>query len=174
MILVLHWHPVWVRWYRQLFGTKHLPPLLANIIQELSVWLRPKETVLGPPNDDMGSRIVDSRPRYPFLDQSDIMEHHANRFVHDNTSPQNQFGAFKIYMIYAIGATLLKLTEPYDYTPPENFFMTALQFISAARESHCTNSYSCSFINLPIKILVESYTGHPLLQTYASWLLYSN
>ncbi len=68
------------------------------------------------------------------------MERHANRFVQDNTSPQDQFGTFKIYMIYAIGATLLKLTEPYDYTPPENFFMTALQYISAARESHSVHN----------------------------------
>lgn len=43
-------------------------------------------------------------------------------------------------MIYAISATMLKLTEPYDYTPPENFFMTALQYISAARESHSVHN----------------------------------
>lgn len=35
---------------------------------------------------------------------------------------------------------MLKLTEPYDYTPPENFFMTALQYISAARESHSVHN----------------------------------
>ncbi|CAG8974147.1 hypothetical protein HYALB_00002784 [Hymenoscyphus albidus] len=43
-------------------------------------------------------------------------------------------------MIYAIGATMLKLTEQYDYTAPENFFMTALQYISAARESHSVHN----------------------------------
>jgi len=80
-----------------------------------------KRNSAGPPNDDMGSRILDAylartHPCYPFLDRLDIMERHANRFVRDNTSPQ-EFGAFKIYMIYAIGATLLKLTEPCDYTP---------------------------------------------------------
>ncbi len=100
-----------------------------------------KRNSAGPPNDDMGARIIDAyfsrtHNRYPFLDRSEIMERHANRFVQNTNTIADQFGTFKIYMIYAIGSTLLKLTEAYDYTPPENFFMTALQYISAARESH--------------------------------------
>lgn len=101
-----------------------------------------KKNSAGPPNDEMGNRILDAyftrmHLRYPFLDRSDILDSHAKRFA-ENESPtaQDQFGTFKIYMIYAIGSTLLKLTEAYDYTPPENFFMTALQYISAARESN--------------------------------------
>lgn len=104
-----------------------------------------KKNSAGPPNDDMGGRILDAyfsrvHLRYPFLDRSDILERHANRLVQKNTNPQDQYGTFKIYMIYAIGATLLKLTEQYDYTPPENFFMTALQYVSAARESHSVHN----------------------------------
>jgi hypothetical protein len=104
-----------------------------------------KRNSAGPPNDDMGGRILDAyftrlHLRYPFLDRRDILERHANRFVQNNSSPQDQYGTFKIYMIYAIGATMLKLTEQYDYTPPENFFMTALQYISAARESHSVHN----------------------------------
>ncbi|KAE8453318.1 hypothetical protein EG329_011385 [Mollisiaceae sp. DMI_Dod_QoI] len=104
-----------------------------------------KRNSAGPPNDDMGGRILDAyftrlHLRYPFLDRSDILERHANRFVQGNSSPKDQYGTFKIYMIYAIGATMLKLTEQYDYTPPENFFMTALQYISAARESHSVHN----------------------------------
>lgn len=98
-----------------------------------------------PPNDEMGGRILNAyftrlHLRYPFLDRSDILERHSNRFSQSNTSPQDQYGTFKIYMIYAIGATMLKLTEQYNYTPPENFFMTALQYISAARESHSVHN----------------------------------
>jgi hypothetical protein len=104
-----------------------------------------KRNSAGPPNDDMGGRILDAyftrlHLRYPFLDRKDILERHANRFTQNNSSPQDQYGTFKIYMIYAIGATMLKLTEQYDYTPPENFFMTALQYISAARESHSVHN----------------------------------
>jgi hypothetical protein len=99
----------------------------------------------GPPNDDMGARILDAywtrtHHRYPFLDRSEIMERHANRFHQSTASIPDQFGTFKLYMIYAIGATLLKLTEAYDYTAPESFFMTALQYISAARESHSVHN----------------------------------
>jgi heme exporter protein D len=104
-----------------------------------------KRNSAGPPNDEMGRRILDAyftklHLRYPFLDRADILERHANRFVQSNSSPQDQFGTFKIYMLYAIGATILKLTEQYSYTPPENFFMTALQYISAARESHSVHN----------------------------------
>lgn len=93
----------------------------------------------------MGSRILDAyltrvHLRYPFLDRADIIQRHNNRFAQNNSSPRDQYGTFKIYMIYAIGATMLKLTEPYDYTSPENFFMTALQYISAARESHSVHN----------------------------------
>jgi len=93
----------------------------------------------------MGDRILDAyftraHLRYPFLDRSDILERHANRFSQTNVTPQDQYGTFKIYMIYAIGATMLRLTEKYDYTAPENFFMTALQYISAARESHSVHN----------------------------------
>jgi hypothetical protein len=57
-----------------------------------------KRNRAGPPNDDMGSRILDAylvrtHPCYPFLDRLGIMERHANHFVQDNTSPQDQFRA---------------------------------------------------------------------------------
>jgi hypothetical protein len=102
-----------------------------------------KRNSAGPPNDDMGSRILDAylsrtHPRYPFLDRSDIMERHANRFSHDNTSVQDQFGTFKIYMINAIGATLLKLTEPYDYSPGEFLHDGFAVYLGCERVSFCT------------------------------------
>lgn len=104
-----------------------------------------KRQSAGPPDRDFGDRVLDAyftrvHLRYPFLDRAEIMQRHANRFVQDHTSPQDQYGTFKIYMIYAIGSTMLKMTERYDATPPENYFMTALQYISAARESHSVHN----------------------------------
>jgi hypothetical protein len=104
-----------------------------------------KRNSAGPPNDHMGGRILDAylnrvHLRYPFLDRQDILERHSNRFIQNNSSPKDQYRTFKIYMIYAIGATMLKLTEQYDYTPPESFFITALQYISAVRESHSVHN----------------------------------
>ena len=64
-----------------------------------------KRNSAGPPNDDMGGRILDAyltrcHLRYPFLDRSDLLERHANRFVQKNSTPKDQYGTFKIYMIY--------------------------------------------------------------------------
>ena len=80
-----------------------------------------KRNSAGPPNEDMGGRILDAYftrvdLRYAFLERKDILECHASRFTQNNLSPQDQYRTFKIYMIYAIGATMLRLTEHYDYT----------------------------------------------------------
>jgi hypothetical protein len=123
-----------------------------------------KKHSAGPPNEDMGGRIIDAyltrvHLRYPFLDRAEILERHANRFVQDNSSPQDQYGTFKIYMIYAIGATMLKLTERYEYTLPENFFMTALQYISAARESHSVHNVEAMTLLVLYNLRSPSNTG---------------
>lgn len=74
-----------------------------------------KRNSAGPPNEDMGNRIIDAyftrvHLRYPFLDRKVIMECHKNRFSQSNQTPQDQYGTFKLYMIYAIGSTMLQLT----------------------------------------------------------------
>ncbi|KAI6715194.1 hypothetical protein JHW43_002312 [Diplocarpon mali] len=66
-----------------------------------------KKNSAGPPNNSMGDRILEAyltrvHLRYPFLDRSDIIERHCNRFVPNHTNFKDQFGTFKIYMIYAI------------------------------------------------------------------------
>ncbi|RFU30446.1 hypothetical protein B7463_g5916, partial [Scytalidium lignicola] len=108
-----------------------------------------------PPSYEMGIRILNAyfqkiHPRYPIFERSDIFELHAKRQQQTNSNTQEQFGTFKLYMVYAIGATILQLTETYSYTPPEKFFMAALQYISAARESH-------SIYNIEAMILLVVY-----------------
>lgn len=77
-----------------------------------------KRNSANPPTDAMGSRILHAyfervHHRYPFLDRSDILEQHDMRFLQQTpATPAQQFAKFKLYMIYAIGATLLQLTEP--------------------------------------------------------------
>jgi hypothetical protein len=114
-LLVLHWHPVRNKALASTVSEHH--PRVISLPEV-------KRNSPGPSNDDMGSRIPDAyltrnHPRYPFLDRWDVMERHANRFAQDNTSPQDQFRTFKIYTIFTIGATLFKLTEPYDYVRGE-------------------------------------------------------
>ncbi|KAI1769349.1 hypothetical protein GGR53DRAFT_461511 [Hypoxylon sp. FL1150] len=45
-----------------------------------------------------------------------------------------RYGVFKLYMVYAIGATLLQLTNKSAEVLPERFYMTALQHMAAARD----------------------------------------
>ena len=123
-----------------------------------------KRNSAGPPNDDMGGRMLDAylnrvHLRYPFLDRQDILERHSNRFMQNNSSPKDQYGTFKIYMIYAIGATMLKLTEQYDYTPPESFFITALQYISAPRESHSIHNIEAMILLVLYNLRSPSNSG---------------
>lgn len=87
------------------------------------------------------------------------MEYHANRFNQDVTSIKDRFSTYKIYMIYAIGATMLKLTEPYDYTLPESFFMTALQYISSARESHSIHNVQAMTLLVIYNLRAPSNSG---------------
>lgn len=66
-----------------------------------------KRNSAGPPNEDIGNRIIDAyftrvHLRYPFLDRKEMMECHKNRFSQSNQSPQDQYGTFKLYMIYAM------------------------------------------------------------------------
>lgn len=69
------------------------------------------------PDHQMGQRMLDAyfkktHHRYPFLDRSKILLQHDQRFSqHISTTLIQHHVKFKLYMIYAIGATLLKLTE---------------------------------------------------------------
>ncbi|KAK6062977.1 hypothetical protein SCUP234_04906 [Seiridium cupressi] len=95
-----------------------------------------------PPSDALGHNILAAyfnqiHPRYPFLDPQDIWALHKDRMTLASTPVSNltklqRFGVFKLYMIYAIGAMLLQLTEKHTTSPPEHIF--------AARESRTTGN----------------------------------
>lgn len=92
------------------------------------------------PDDAIGARILDAyfksmQMRLPFLCRSEIYNLHAKRHEPPGPSTQEQFARFKIFMVYAIGAAILKMTEMYDSTPPRNYFVTAMQYQPAIQES---------------------------------------
>lgn len=80
-----------------------------------------------PPDESLGSRILNAyllrlHPRYPFLDPAEVWELHRERT--DLTSSANaaqilsrRFKIFKLYMVYAIGSTLLQLTDNVTVSP---------------------------------------------------------
>ncbi|KAH8202480.1 hypothetical protein TruAng_003380 [Truncatella angustata] len=82
-----------------------------------------------PPNDALGHSILAAyfgqiHPRYPFVDPVEVWTLHKSRMTLASTPVPNltkaqRFGVFKLYMIYAIGAMLLQLTEKATTSPPE-------------------------------------------------------
>ncbi|KAI0480600.1 putative C6 transcription factor [Xylariaceae sp. FL0804] len=103
-----------------------------------------------PPSDELGAAILNAyfgqlHARYPFLDPDEVWRLHARRMMLKATpvprlTKTERFGLFKLYMIYAIGAMLLQLTEKHTTSSPESYYMAALQHVGAARESRTTQN----------------------------------
>lgn len=82
-----------------------------------------------PPTDEMGARILDTyftrlHSRYPFLNQKQVWQIHEDRWRLSKTKREDltmadRFAIFKLNIVYAIGATMLQLSEKYAYTSPE-------------------------------------------------------
>ncbi|KAJ5546855.1 hypothetical protein N7494_004440 [Penicillium frequentans] len=120
-------------------GAKLLPIATSTQQPEASLGSS-DETIAAPPDDMTGSKILDAyfnnmHVRLPFLDRCDILELHANRHRASGNNPEEQYGQFKLFMVYAIGAVTLQVTETYDSTPPNTFLVTALRFDPTLRES---------------------------------------
>ncbi|KAJ5888760.1 hypothetical protein N7495_008801 [Penicillium taxi] len=95
-----------------------------------------------PPNDEMGTKILEVyfkrlHSRYPFLDRTKIWRLHDHRwqlakFKREDLTKPDQYAIFKLNMVYAIGSTMLQITDAkrYTYTAPERYYATALQNVS--------------------------------------------
>ncbi|EAW06324.1 putative C6 transcription factor [Aspergillus clavatus NRRL 1] len=98
-----------------------------------------------PPNDEMGTRIMHAyltrlHVRYPFLDRAELWKLHESRWrlartKREELSKADRFNLFKLYLVYAMGATAIQLSEKYAYIPPERFYTTALQQVPAMCET---------------------------------------
>ncbi|KAI1189649.1 fungal-specific transcription factor domain-containing protein [Nemania serpens] len=120
-----------------------------------------------PPPDEHGTALLNTylnqpQTRYPFLDEREIWDLHRKRMklhatpVQQLTEPE-RFGLFKLYMVYAIGAVLIQLTERSTATPPENYYMTALQHLFTARESKTTQNVEAMLLLVLYHIRSSSY-----------------
>ncbi|GFF28727.1 uncharacterized transcriptional regulatory protein YLR278C [Aspergillus udagawae] len=97
-----------------------------------------------PPNDEMGTQILHAyltrlHVRYPFLDRAELWKLHGARWrlaktKREELSKAERFGLFKLYLVYAIGATTIQLSEKYTYVPPERYYITALQQVPSMCE----------------------------------------
>ncbi|KAJ4396646.1 hypothetical protein N0V93_000867 [Gnomoniopsis smithogilvyi] len=120
-----------------------------------------------PPDDEYGRKLLEAycaqlHPRYPFLDIRALWTLHSERLVWrarsiGSLSMTERFGIFKLYLVYAIGAMLLNLTEKKSRTSPESFYMAALQHIHAARESRTVQNIEA------MTLLVSLDYGHSFI-----------
>lgn len=73
----------------------------------------------GPPSEEEGLRFISAyftrvATRYPFMDWEEMEKLHSDRLrlsTNNNLSRRERFGTFKLYLVYAIGSSLLALTE---------------------------------------------------------------
>lgn len=73
----------------------------------------------GPPSDHDGLRFISAyftrvATRYPFLEWEETNKLHVDRVrlsTNKHLSRRERFGTFKLYLVYAIGCSLLALTE---------------------------------------------------------------
>lgn len=87
------------------------------------------KSVKEPPSDQLGTRMIRAylgqlHPRYPFLEPEELWQLHDERMSlskipHRELCREKRFGIFKLNLTYAIGGTLLQLTDKKTQISPE-------------------------------------------------------
>lgn len=82
-----------------------------------------------PPSDEMGYKILQAyftliHVRYPLVDQEELWRLHGDRWhlaklKREETTRTERFCIFKLYLVYAIGARMIQLSEKYTHIHPE-------------------------------------------------------
>lgn len=109
-------------------GSQNATASLPGSSQQVGSGCRNRSNV-DPPTDEMGSKMLETyfrrlHTRYPFLDRNQIWKMHEDRWrlakaKREDLSRSDRFAIFKLNIVYAIGATMLQLSEKYAYTAPE-------------------------------------------------------
>lgn len=110
-------------WNRFISGMQQKPTSISNTASQTTAGN------VEPPTDEMGAKILDTyfkrlHSRYPFLDRRQLWRLHEERWrlaktKREDLSRSDRFAIFKLNLVYAIGATMLQLSEKYAYTAPE-------------------------------------------------------
>jgi hypothetical protein len=133
-----------------------------------------------PPTDVLGTRLIHAylvriHPRFPFLFRSDVWEAHRCRYSLQRgmQGPRNEdppsfsnpaykgdgFALFVLNMVYAIGALNLRLTEDYKDTPPEQFYVFAMQHVASVREASSIHNLEATVLLILYHLRSESRNG---------------
>ncbi|EXF74252.1 chitin deacetylase 1 [Colletotrichum fioriniae PJ7] len=127
-------------------------------------------SVKEPPSDEQGSQMLKAytsqlHSKYPFLEPEELWKLHGERLTLAAKPIQTltrveRFGIFKLYLVYAMGATLVQLTQRGPVLSPEALYITALQHISAARESRTVQNIEA--MTLLVMFHLRSTSSHGL------------
>ncbi|KAK1522413.1 chitin deacetylase 1 [Colletotrichum costaricense] len=127
-------------------------------------------SVKEPPSDEQGSQMLKAytsqlHSKYPFLEPEELWKLHSERMTLAAKPAQTltrieRFGIFKLYLVYAMGATLVQLTQRGPVLSPEALYITALQHISAARESRTVQNIEA--MTLLVMFHLRSTSSHGL------------
>jgi hypothetical protein len=131
-----------------------------------------------PPSDALGERLINAylariHLRFPFLFRSDVWEAHRCRFTLQGgtqnscdaasfSSPaytESGFALFVLNMVYAIGALNIRLTEDYKETPPEQFYVFAMQHVASVREASPIHNLKATVLLILYHLRSESRDG---------------
>lgn len=120
-----------------------------------------------PPSDTLGKRLIEAylvriHPRFPLLVRSDLWEFHRKRHVlgvGELATKDDGFALFVLYMVYAIGALNLRLTEAYNDTAPEKFYISGLKHVSSAREASSIHNVEAMVLLILYHLRSESHYG---------------
>ncbi|TDZ19816.1 putative transcriptional regulatory protein [Colletotrichum orbiculare MAFF 240422] len=123
-----------------------------------------------PPSDEQGSQMIRAyisqlHSKYPFLEPEELWKLHKERVALSSAPPaaltkSERFGVFKLFLVYAMGATLVQLTQRGPSFSPESLYVTALQHISAARESRTVQNIEA--MTLLVVFHLRSTSSHGL------------
>ncbi|PVI05515.1 hypothetical protein DM02DRAFT_668172 [Periconia macrospinosa] len=136
-----------------------------------------------PPSEILGVKLIKAylgriHPRFPFLFRSDVWEAHRCRYKLGRPhAARNQpgetfssyyssaayeadgFALFVLYMVYAIGALNLRLTEDYRETSPEQFYVFAMQHVASVREASPIHNLEATVLLILYHLRSESRNG---------------
>lgn len=120
-----------------------------------------------PPSDALGKKLIEVylvgiHPRFPLLVRSDLWESHHKRYIlrgADSATKEDGFARFVLYMVYAIGALNLRLTEVYNDTAPEKFYISALKQVYSAREISSIHNVEAMVLLILYHLRSESHHG---------------
>ncbi|CAK7221915.1 hypothetical protein SBRCBS47491_004692 [Sporothrix bragantina] len=99
------------------------------------------------PTDAMGRRMIDAyfakiHPRYPFLDRNEVYALHETAQRQTTPPPPStslslaqRFKVFRLNMVYAIGGTLLKITDPLCEAQAETYLAVALRDVAVVQDA---------------------------------------